>query len=895
MNQNLYKQVVDSSPLGYAYHEILCNTQGVPSDYRFLEVNSSFERITGLRAIDIIGNLVTNVLPTIKEGEFDWIGTYGEIALNGGVIEFRQFSEPLGRWFQVKAYSTGKNYFITQFSEISDEMTQLADMQQLSAIAERFLATASWAMDFQEETEGLRILMGAKFVAFHRYIPEKCAFNLYAISGDAHTIEQATHRLEFNTSTNIWEFGTCAILAMENSNILMFSSFSALVDEKISQNHANELEQELGISEVVLVRIGTATQPLGFFTLFMAQGKRFMKNQIMEIFSRQFGIALSQQTAQNHLKKELDFSHALIESLPGYLYVYDERGRLLRWNKKHEEMTGYSYEELSTMSMDRWYEGQDLQRVLAAVDTVFDSGYGTVEAHLIRKDGGKTFVRSNGVRFSIDGNQFFVGIGTDITEHKRLEQELANERELLRTTLLSVGDGVISTDLNGKIVYINRIAEQLTGWTQKDAIGKPIQQVFNIMNEHSRVPSENVVKQVLESRKIIELANHTVLTARDGREFPIEDSAAPILKEDGEISGVVLVFRDFTEKKKKKEEILYVSYHDYLTGLYNRRYFEEWLDCHDQSDLVPISLMMTDLNGLKLVNDAFGYQAGDELLRNTAEILQQESGKDAIVARIGGDEFVILLPGMAEHDANAILKNIKQRISSYTYENGVLSLSIGIGCKVDVDEDLRKIYAKVESDMVRQKLYESTSLRSRTIGLITSALFEKSHREMKHSSRVGEICKIIASRMAFSDEAINRMQIAGLMHDIGKIGVPEHILNKTDYLNPLEWEKMRRHPEIGYRILLSTPEFSEVAEYILAHHEHWDGSGYPRGLKGEAIPLESRIIALADSLDAMTTDRPYKKGLDRQSAIAEIQRCSGTQFDPSIVSVLLIAGLPELI
>jgi putative nucleotidyltransferase with HDIG domain len=158
---------------------------------------------------------------------------------------------------------------------------------------------------------------------------------------------------------------------------------------------------------------------------------------------------------------------------------------------------------------------------------------------------------------------------------------------------------------------------------------------------------------------------------------------------------------------------------------------------------------------------------------------------------------------------------------------------------------------------------------------------------MIHSRRVGKICEHIALALGFDSDAVSRMRIAGLMHDIGKIGISESILNKPEALNPEECEEMKKHPEIGYRILLSVPEFSEVAESILAHHERWDGKGYPRGLKGDQIPLQARIITVADTFEAMTSDRTYRKAISQEEAIIVLQRIAGTQLDPVIAAVFV--------
>jgi putative nucleotidyltransferase with HDIG domain len=168
-----------------------------------------------------------------------------------------------------------------------------------------------------------------------------------------------------------------------------------------------------------------------------------------------------------------------------------------------------------------------------------------------------------------------------------------------------------------------------------------------------------------------------------------------------------------------------------------------------------------------------------------------------------------------------------------------------------------------------------------------NTLYEKSSREMLHSRRVSEICKSIAGEMNLNKDAINQIGAAGLMHDIGKMGIDEKILNKQGQLNFEEWQEIQRHPEIGYRILSSSNEFSELAKYVFEHHERWDGKGYPNKLAGDKISIQARIIGVADAYDAMTCDRTYRKGLSDQEAITELKRYSGIQFDPEVTQVFI--------
>jgi diguanylate cyclase (GGDEF)-like protein/PAS domain S-box-containing protein len=475
----------------------------------------------------------------------------------------------------------------------------------------------------------------------------------------------------------------------------------------------------------------------------------------------------------------------------------------------------------------------------------------------------------------------------DITARKKLEAALSEERTLLRTTLISIGDGVISTDNMGRIVFINRMAEFLTGWTQVEAVGKPCEEVFNIINKHTKAKREDIVQKVLQSGEAQELVRHTLLISKDGIERPVEDSAAPIINENGDTIGVVLVFRDFSEKQQRLEKIEYLSYHDQLTGLYNRRYYQEELKRLDTKRNLPISIIMGDVNGLKLVNDSFGHEKGDELLRKAADAIKKGCRADEIVARLGGDEFVVLLPKTDAVQAEQFVKRINELLKKEKVVNLDVSVSFGCKAKISEHEKMQDIFKAAEDQMYENKNLNHSRNNRNMIDLILNALFEKNHREMLHSKRVGEICEAIALNMNFNKETVYTVKIAGLMHDIGKIGIEDEMLNKPGKLSPDEWVAMKKHPEIGQRILSAVKDFSEIGDYIFEHQEKWDGTGYPQGLKGDEILLQARIIAVADSYDAMTTQRNYREAFSEEEAIQEIKRCSGTQFDPTIARIFV--------
>ncbi|MBP2641955.1 MAG: diguanylate cyclase and metal dependent phosphohydrolase [Firmicutes bacterium] len=488
---------------------------------------------------------------------------------------------------------------------------------------------------------------------------------------------------------------------------------------------------------------------------------------------------------------------------------------------------------------------------------------------------------------NIDGVTVCRIMMVDITERKKLETDLANEKKLLETTLSSIGDGVISTDNKGHIVYFNRTAEIFTGWTQETAKGKSLDEVLHTVHASTREKNENRVEKLLQGETNYQLVSHALLIAKNGSERPIEDKVASIVQENGEIFGAVLVIRDFSEQKKKQEKIEFLSYHDQLTGLYNRRFYLEELKRLDTERNLPMTIVMADVNGLKLINDSLGHVMGDKLLKKVAEVITNGCRDDDIIARLGGDEFVIILPKTDTREATQIIQRIKEL--SLKEKVGFIDISISFGyeTKHTKEENIQEVFKKAEDYMYKKKLFESPSMRGKTIRTIITALQEKSKIEEQHARRVSLLCESMAEALGLGGYEIKKITSAGLLHDIGKIAIDEKILNKPGNLTEAEWKEMRRHPKIGCNILKMVNDMTEIAEYVLAHHERWDGKGYPKGLKENEIPFVSRILIIADAYDDMTSGRNYKSVLADEAAVEELRKNAGIQFDPELVNVFI--------
>ncbi len=453
-------------------------------------------------------------------------------------------------------------------------------------------------------------------------------------------------------------------------------------------------------------------------------------------------------------------------------------------------------------------------------------------------------------------------------KYKTLVNEMHQGLALYEVVLNEEGEAINYSFLDG-----NESHEKLVKLKNKDILGKTILEIFPSTGNEIIKLLRDVIKTgkpICYENYLQELDKHMEVVAY--RPKPLQLAA---------------IVTDISGRKQMEYELQYLSYHDQLTGLYNRRFFEEELRRIDEERNLPLSVIMADVNGLKLVNDSFGHTVGDELLKKVVEVIIRGCRKEDIIARLAGDEFVILLPKTSIYETEEVVKNIKALALKEKVGSVDISISLGYETKIDKEEKILDILKKAEDHMYKKKLFESPSMRGKTINAIITTLHEKNKREEAHSYRVSKLCESMGKALGLSEDDIKELKTVGLLHDIGKIAIEENILNKKEKLTEEEWEEIKRHPEIGYRILSTVNDMSEMSEYVLAHHERWDGIGYPKGLKGEEIPLQSRIITIADSYDAMISERSYRDALPEEVAIKELKTNEGIQFDPSLIRLFI--------
>lgn len=450
--------------------------------------------------------------------------------------------------------------------------------------------------------------------------------------------------------------------------------------------------------------------------------------------------------------------------------------------------------------------------------------------------------------------------------------------------------------VSGEIAEVNPALCRYLGYSPDEMIGRKIEELnlLPVEVQHQEIQRKN-------SSGILFSAAPYLLKNGEVRLFDVYPSAP--LGENCRLLCTTLF--DVTDRERYREELFherelhistekkyrrrieFLSYHDALTGLYNREYMEEMSSQLNQPKNLPLAVIMGDINGLNIANDAFGYKAGDKLLKDAAELFQKNCKPNAFIARWGGDELVAFLPRTDLCEAEEIMWQIRSTSISLKEKGLPCSLSLGCSIKNYLDESIADTLREAEELMYRHKLLNGKSYRNATINTLLVTLYENSNETKTHSDRIEEHCHLIGRELEISSTEMAELSLLAKLHDIGKVGIDSNILKKPGPLTAEEWVEMKRHPEIGYRIARANPELTMVADLILSHHERWDGKGYPYGLKGKEIPLLCRILAVADSFDAMTNDRVYRKGMSKEDALREIERNSGIQFDPEIADVFL--------
>ncbi len=605
-------------------------------------------------------------------------------------------------------------------------------------------------------------------------------------------------------------------------------------------------------------------------------------------------------TSRKQMERALEESErskaVLISNLPGVAFrcKNDDNWTMTFLSDGCYELTGYYPEELlnnNAISYNQLISPKFRDVVFAQwTSDIEENKKSNDEYIIITKSGEEKWVWEQSIPVADkDGNLTeSEGFILDITSNKKGLAALDASEDRFRTVFekAPIGIGIFNTN-TGVAYQLNPKFAEILGRTTEELNSIDWKSYSNPAEIQENI---NKLEQ-LKKKKIPNFSMNKRYIRPDGSLVWVNMMIVPFKAET--ISDMHLcMIEDITEKKQKEEEIIYLSYHDSLTGLYNRTFFEEEKRRFDASRRLPMSVVMGDVNGLKLINDSFGHNAGDTLLREIGGVLKETCRAEDVIARIGGDEFVILLYNTGEAGAERLCQRIYKACKAYEKkpdkQTFYLSISLGHATKTTNDLSADDLLREAEHMLYRKKNSDSKKVRTTILNAAKKQLITKNFQSQEQYNKLMKILVQLGERLNLEPETIKQLQQLLETQDMGELSLNEKLQSKelSNY-NPDELDEYKKHAETGYRVALAVPEMNDIAVDILSHHEYWDGSGYPRGLKGHDIPLLARIICILDAYHEMTLTNGENKLEDEKQIADHLLAGSGTKYDPMVVQEFL--------
>lgn len=571
----------------------------------------------------------------------------------------------------------------------------------------------------------------------------------------------------------------------------------------------------------------------------------------------------------------MDFMRILLEHIPFAIWETDSRGKLVVVNNKFCSIFNVNEKEVINKSLIDVLKKQKIKigsEINLTKESVFKYTFKDkiFDVHIVPIKEGNNSIAT-------------IGVIIDITKKLESDRKILNERNMLKLIIDSIPEAISYKDKNGNFLGCNKTFENILEIGCENIIGKGPEVL-----PYTEVKKDNIRQRdrlLMEFGKIDIVENEYINKIGDKK--ILEDMKAPVRDENNEIIGLVSVSREITERKSFEEELKHLSYIDKLTGLYNRAFLDKKVNELKKEGCNCISIIMGDLNGLKIINDSLGHFEGDRFLVGISNIIKTVVKEKGFSVRWGGDEIVIILPNIDKKEAIRMTNLIYKKCEEADYKPVPLSISLGVSTTYKNNETIDDLILIAEKQLYKRKLLGNSKIREAILSSIKKNLDDKESGIKEQNKRIIKLAKKLGKRIKLSQSEMEDLILVVMFHDVGKIGVPGKLLSKEDDLTEEEIELINDHTEKGYRIALSDPTISHIANSILSHHERWDGKGYPLGLKKEKIPLESRIVYLLDSYDYMHNNKDKKKRRTKEECIEELKRQSGKKFDPFLTKELI--------
>lgn len=848
MMDQVEKAIIDLMPIGYAYHKMMYTREKKPKDYLYIEANSKFCELLGLERDQVVGKKVSQLFKPIKDEVMKWIERYNGVITTGDTTTFEIYLKARNQYFKVFAFSPKAPYFVTYVMEITDEKKRLLELEHISnkfiEMDQKYRIVSDYFFDWEiwEQTDGKVV-----------YVSSACE----RISG-------------YPADDFV-------------SNSAFFDQLIVSEDQGLWRTHRNTLAPEMQPRNLIIrirhkegqvIWIEHNCMP-AFDNTGNCLGYRANNRDVTE------RILAEKTTKKSEERYKILFEHAV----EGIMVVQDDYVKIC--NPKLCEITGYSREKLMSVPFVQFIYFEDIHPYLIHTQDISDENtvLNKSEYRVIYSNGEIRWLELTGIGIEWDGKPASLRFAVDVTQRKVTEDALRRSEEKYRFLTENTSDVIwiynVTYDL---FEYVSPSVNHLLGRSQREIYAEKLSSLVDgEMKESFLKAVQNRAEKFIESKEV-DCSFIDEVQQRDCENTLVwtEISSRYRMNANGDVE-LIGVSRNVEERKQHEAKVLYLSYYDQLTGLNNRRYYEEKLEFLNQEAHLPVSLIVADVNGLKLTNDAFGHAAGDRLLIKISETLKKAIRKEDVLARIGGDEFVYVLPKTDAIEAKLFVEGLKRQLDKISTEDVIVSISLGFETKVDKDQNIEEVFSRAEDFMYKRKLTESRSMKSATFKKILQKMNTTYPELTRLSVQVSKLCKDFALKLKFSDAEIQDIGMLGLIYDVGKVGIDPEIVNNEGQLSINQYQEFKRHPEIGYQILRSTPEFAHLADFVLCHHEHYDGTGYPRHIQADLIPLQARILAIVTYFIELISDAKNKEPMSFKEAIDLLNQESGKLFDPVLV------------